>query len=190
MVSFPIGLQFAIYQHPRARLLNLKMIIFFLFLNVSEVDLKEPPVCRGVNYPGSQLGFVSFRWYEQSPKKDPTLLLPAVKKEPCAATTANIVQITLKFPWFSVHLAPGERHSSSEVIYSVTSAHSAIMTTIYSTQSNAGGFCERPSMTRVRKVIIQNNLTSCFSSAPHSSAELPKCSPIWSSHSDQSLQFS
>lgn len=130
MVSFPIGLQFAIYQHPRARLPNLKMIIFFLFLNVSEVDLKEPPVCRGVNYLGSQLSFVSFRWYEQSPKKDSTLLLPAVKKEPCADTTANIVQITLKFPWFSMHLAPGERHSSSEVIYSVTSAHSAIMTTI------------------------------------------------------------
>jgi len=61
MVSFPIGLQFAMYQHPRARLLNLKMIIFFLFINVSEVDLKEPALYRGVNYPGSQLSFVSFR---------------------------------------------------------------------------------------------------------------------------------
>lgn len=61
VVSLPLGLQFAIYQPLRARLLSLKMIIFFFFLNVLEVDLKEPPVCRGVNYLGSQLSFGSFR---------------------------------------------------------------------------------------------------------------------------------
>jgi hypothetical protein len=61
VVPFLIGLQFAMNQCLRARLLKLKMIIFFLFLNVSEVDLKEPTVCRGVNYPGSQLSFESFR---------------------------------------------------------------------------------------------------------------------------------
>ena len=61
VVSLPIGLQFAIYQKLRTRLFNLKMIIFFLFLNVSEVDLKEPPVCRGAHYPGSQLSLGRFR---------------------------------------------------------------------------------------------------------------------------------
>lgn len=61
MVLFPVGLQFAMYQHPRARLINLKMIVFFLFLNVLEVDLKEPSGCRRVNYPGSQLSFGGFR---------------------------------------------------------------------------------------------------------------------------------
>lgn len=61
MVLLPIGLQFAMYQHPRARLINLKMIVFFLSLNVLEVDLKEPSGCRRVNYPGSQLSFGGFR---------------------------------------------------------------------------------------------------------------------------------
>ena len=40
---------------------HLFVIIFFHFVNVSEVDLKEPPGCRGANYPGSQLSFGSFR---------------------------------------------------------------------------------------------------------------------------------
>jgi hypothetical protein len=61
MVMFPLGLQFDIYQHPRTRLINLKMMVFFLFLNILEMDLKEPSGCRRVNYPGSQLSFGNFR---------------------------------------------------------------------------------------------------------------------------------
>lgn len=33
------------YISIQGQLLNLKMILSFLFLKVSEVDLKEPPVC-------------------------------------------------------------------------------------------------------------------------------------------------
>lgn len=70
----------------------------------------------------------------------------------------------MHFPSLLYTLAPGELHSSGEIIYSITSTYSVIMTTISFTQSTIAEFSTRLGVSQVREVIIQNNIVSSSSS--------------------------